>query len=70
MNKQQTLYLYGFLVILAGILIIGLRAESIHLLKCVMACCLIPAALFAFGTALKAKIQEYNLPITSCTPWH
>lgn len=55
MNKQQTLYLYGFLVILTGILIIGLRAESIHLLKCVMACCLIPAALLAFGTALKSK---------------
>lgn len=57
-SKENSLFLYGSLIILAGLMLLFLQNASLEWVKYTVAALLIPAALFAFLTAWKRDKQN------------
>jgi peptidoglycan/LPS O-acetylase OafA/YrhL len=58
MTKQLSLYLYGSLIIIAGLLLFILQSEPLRVIQYTTAGCILLAAIFAFITALKRNGKQ------------
>ena len=68
MKKYIPIYIYGAIIIFAGILLLFSEKCTFKMIQMTLGVLLTVAALFAFISAFSRKKNKFNLPTMRCTP--